>query len=95
MRVPTNENLNTTKNSTETGSCSNQSSNTSSNRFGQHPDLSDFQAAQLRFLKQEVSRCQDEHWRTNADKWSAQRLWYARDNLKRYVEQLRKLGKRV
>ena len=91
MSQPTDENSNTTPNSTRTGSCSNQSSN----RFGQHKDLSDFQAAQLRFLKQEVSRCQDEHWRTTADKWSAQRLWYARDNLKRYVEQLRKLGKRV
>lgn len=95
MSQPTNGNSNTTPNSTSKGSYSSQSSNESNNRFGQHKDLSDFQAAQLRFLKQEVSRCQDDHWRTNADKWSAQRLWYARDNLKRYVEQLRKLGKRV
>ncbi len=91
MQVTTRGSLNTLKNSTEKGSYTTQNSS----RFGQHSDLSDFQAAQLRFLKQEVTRCQDDDMKTNADKWSAQRLWYARDNLKRYVEELRNLGKRV
>lgn len=63
------------------------SSQGSNNRYNMHPDLSDLEAVQLRFLKQEVNRCIDEK--------SEQRLWYARDNLKRYVEKLRKLGKRV
>ncbi len=91
MQVITRGSLNTLKNSTEKGSYTTQSSS----RFGPPADRYDLTAAQLRFLKQEVNRCQDDDMKTNADKWSAQRLWYARDNLKRYVEQLRKLGKRV
>jgi len=64
-------------------------------RYHQHPELSDFQAGQLRFLKQEVNRCQDQVYRRDSDNWDQQRLWYARENLKRYVEQLRNLGKKV
>lgn len=71
---------------------SNQRSNI---RYNMHHDLSDLEAVQLRFLKQEVNRCTDEFYREGTVNGSQQRLWYARENLKNYVNKLRSLGKRV
>lgn len=58
-------------------------------------ELSPFQRAQVDFLKKEVNRCIDETLRRDKMSGADTRLFYARDNLKRYVEQLRKLGKRI
>lgn len=58
-------------------------------------ELSEFQRAQVDFLKREVNRCIDESLRRDKMSGADTRLYYARDNLKRYVEQLRQLGKRI
>lgn len=60
-----------------------------------HADLTDFQAAHIKFLKQEVNRCQDEVFRKDADRGAQQRLWYARQELERYVTELRNQNKKV
>jgi hypothetical protein len=60
-----------------------------------HPDLTDEEVSILRFLRQEADRCEGEVRidRPNNNSW--QRLWYARENLARYVTQLRKNGKNL
>ena len=58
-------------------------------------ELSPFQRGQVDFLKREVNRWIDESLTRNADNDAAQRLFHARRELKRYVEELRTIGKLI
>lgn len=58
-------------------------------------ELSPFQRGQVDFLKREVNRWIDESMRRDADSDAAQRLFHARRELKRYVEELRSIGKLI
>jgi len=58
-------------------------------------ELSPFQREQVDFLKREVNKCIDETLKRDKASDADIRLYYARDNLKRYVEQLRTLGKLI
>jgi hypothetical protein len=58
-------------------------------------ELSPFQRGQVDFLKREVNRWIDESMRRDADSDAAQRLFHARRELKRYVEELRTIGKLI
>ena len=53
-------------------------------------ELSPFQRGQVDFLKREVNR-----WIDESMKRDAQRLFHARRELKRYVEELRTIGKLI
>jgi hypothetical protein len=57
--------------------------------------LSPFQRGQVDFLKREVNRWIDESLKRDADNDAAQRLFHARRELKRYVEELRTIGKLI
>ena len=54
--------------------------------------LSMFQAAQLKWLKQQVDNLQDEKGRRDARPGIEQELWAARDELNDYVNQLKSIG---
>ena len=54
--------------------------------------LSMFQAAQLKWLKQQVDNLQDEKGRRYARPGIEQELWSARDELNDYVNQLKSIG---
>ncbi len=58
-------------------------------------ELTPFQRGQVDFLKREVNRWIDESMRRDADSDAAQRLFHARRELKRYVEELRTIGKLI
>jgi hypothetical protein len=58
-------------------------------------ELSPFQRGQVDFLKREVNRWIDESMKRDADSDAAQRLFHARRELKRYVEELRTIGKLI
>jgi hypothetical protein len=58
-------------------------------------ELSPFQRGQVDFLKREVNRWIDESLKRDADSDAAQRLFHARRELKRYVEELRTIGKLI
>ena len=58
-------------------------------------ELSAFQRGQVDFLKREVNRWIDESLKRDADDDAAQRLFHARRELKRYVEELRTIGKLI
>ena len=58
-------------------------------------ELSPFQRGQVDFLKREVNRWIDESLKRDADDDAAQRLFHARRELKRYVEELRTIGKLI
>ncbi len=58
-------------------------------------ELTQFQRGQVDFLKREVNRWIDESMRRDADSDAAQRLFHARRELKRYVEELRTIGKLI
>lgn len=54
--------------------------------------LSVFQAAQLKWLKQQVDKLQDEKGRKDARPGIERELWCARDELNDYVNQLKSIG---
>ena len=54
--------------------------------------LSKAQQAELAFLRRQVDRAQDAALRRNGHPDVQQDLWRARDELKRFVERLRKDG---
>ncbi len=58
-------------------------------------ELTPFQRGQVDFLKREVNRWIDESMKRDADSDAAQRLFHARRELKRYVEELRTIGKLI
>ncbi len=58
-------------------------------------ELTPFQRGQVDFLKSEVNRWIEESMRRDADSDAAQRLFHARRELKRYVEELRTIGKLI
>ena len=58
-------------------------------------ELSPVQRGQVDFLKREVNRWIDESMKRDADDDAAQRLFHARRELKRYVEELRTIGKLI
>jgi len=57
--------------------------------------LSMFQAAQLKWLKQQVDNLQDEKGRRDARPGIERELWAARDELNDYVNQLKAIGIRI
>lgn len=58
-------------------------------------ELSMFQSAQLRWLKQQVSNLQDEQWTQNARPNIQRELFSAREELENFVAELRKMGKKI
>jgi hypothetical protein len=58
-------------------------------------ELSMFQSAQLRWLKQQVSNLQDERWTQNARPNIQRELFSAREELENFVAELRKIGKKI
>lgn len=58
-------------------------------------ELSMFQSAQLRWLKQQVSNLQDEQWTQNARPNIQRELFSAREELENFVAELRKIGKKI
>ena len=54
--------------------------------------LSMFQAAQLKWLKQQVDNLQDEKGRRDARPGIERELWSAMEELDDYVEQLKQIG---
>lgn len=58
-------------------------------------ELSMFQSAQLRWLKQQVSNLQDEQWTQNARPNIKRELFSAREELENFVAELRKIGKKI
>ena len=57
--------------------------------------LSMFQAAQLKWLKQQVDNLQDEKGRRDARPGIERELWAARDELNDYVNELKAIGIRI
>lgn len=58
-------------------------------------ELSMFQQAQLRWLKQQVDALQDERYRRDARPNVQRELFAARDELDTYVKNLRAAGKQI
>ena len=54
--------------------------------------LSTFQAAQLKWLKQQVDNLQDEKGAKNARPGIERELWAAREELNDYVNRLKSIG---
>ena len=57
--------------------------------------LSVFQAAQLKWLKQQGDNLQDEKGRRDARPGIERELWAARDELNDYVNELKAIGIRI
>jgi hypothetical protein len=58
-------------------------------------DLTAFQASQLQWLRSQVDRAQDDSLRKDAPNNAQQKLLYAREELRAFTSNLRKVGKNI
>jgi hypothetical protein len=58
-------------------------------------ELTEFQAAQLRWLKRQVDALQEERYRRDARPNVQLELFAAREELDNYVKNLREIGKQI